>query len=74
MLKINGEGASADIEAADKFVTDFTGIVAGGYFPENIYNADETGIYWRCLPDTTLVLNEEIFSRQLIDYGKLERK
>lgn len=59
MLKIKGEKASADVEAADEFVSNFPDIVADRYHPENIYNADETGMYWRCLPDTTLALDEE---------------
>lgn len=60
MLKVKGEKASADEEQAEKFVADVTNIVAMDcYLPENIYNADETGIFWRCLPDTTLALETE---------------
>lgn len=60
MLKVKGEKASADEEQAEKFVAEFTNIVAmDGYLPENIYNADEMGISWHCLPDTTLALETE---------------
>ena len=29
------------------------------YSPENIYNCDETALYWKCLPDHTLNLESE---------------
>lgn len=29
------------------------------YNPKNIFNADETGLYYQCLPDKTLTLKKE---------------
>lgn len=58
-MKIKGEKVSSDLEAAEQFKNEFPNIIADRYQPENIYNAYETGMYWRCLPDTTLTLAEE---------------
>lgn len=48
------------MDAADKFVLDFTNeIVMGYYLARNVYNADETGMFWRVLPDSTLAMIDE---------------
>ena len=51
---LHGEAESADmagIEAAQTVVPE----LLKGYSPENIYNGDETGLYWKLLPSKTLV-------------------
>lgn len=59
-ILIKGEKASADTAAADKFVDTFTELVAKeGYRLDNISNADETGMSWKILPDSTLALVTE---------------
>lgn len=46
--------------AATDFVNTFAEIVASGnYKQDNIYNADETGVYWKVVPDSTLALAGE---------------
>ncbi|XP_064410264.1 jerky protein homolog [Latimeria chalumnae] len=59
-LKASGEKLSADHEAAKKYVEDFARLVTeNDLTAEQIYNADETGLFWQCLPRNTLVCNEE---------------
>lgn len=59
-IKVKGERASADESAAEQFILEFTNdVVMGEYTPNNIYNADETGIFWKILPDSTLSLSSE---------------
>ena len=48
-LKICGEKASADHEAAENYIDEFAKIISDeNLSPEQIYNADETDLYW-CL-------------------------
>lgn len=59
-LKACGEKLSADVEAAEEFVEKFSNMVhEEGLSPEQIYNMDETGLFWRCLPRQTLVAADE---------------
>jgi transposase len=59
-LKICGDRASADHEAAEKFVSEFTKIVTNeNLTPEQIYNADETSLFWRYCPRKTLTTADE---------------
>lgn len=42
----HGEGASADKEAAEKFVKEFQILMESeGYRPEQVFNCDETGLF-----------------------------
>jgi hypothetical protein len=45
-----GESADADEKAEDFIV--LPGLIEG-YAAEDIYNADETGLFFKCLPDKT---------------------
>ena len=59
-LDISGETQSADVAAVDSFKIEFENFVKEHNLkPCQIYNADETGLLWRCLPDKTLVGGEE---------------
>lgn len=58
-LKLGGERASADTEAAEKYPAEFAKIVEeGGYTAEQVFNADETGLYWKKMPSRTYVAKE----------------
>ena len=52
-LAIQGEKASADSGAAEDFQHEFPSLISG-YNVDQIFNCDETGLYYRCLPDKTL--------------------
>lgn len=46
-----GEKPTADYHGAAKFKAELDGfILEEGYEHVNIYNADESGLYWKCLP------------------------
>ena len=34
-------------------------IAEGGYTPEQVYNVDETGIFWKCMPARTSIFSGE---------------
>lgn len=60
-LKVTGEVASADNEGADEFrETTFKNIIAeGGYMAKQVFNLDETGLYWKRMPSRTFISIEE---------------
>ncbi|XP_063775370.1 jerky protein homolog [Pseudophryne corroboree] len=59
-LKICGDKASADQEAAEKFIGEFAKITADeNITPEQVYNADETSLFWRYCPRKTLTTADD---------------
>lgn len=60
-LSIQGEKLSANQEGASQFRGDFQKLVLSkNLLPEQIYNADETGLFWKCLPTKTLAFTSEV--------------
>ncbi|XP_054259576.1 tigger transposable element-derived protein 6-like [Macrosteles quadrilineatus] len=51
--KICGESAKVDDSVCSEWKDKLIALTEG-YEPENIYNADETGLFFKCLPDKTL--------------------
>jgi transcriptional regulator with XRE-family HTH domain len=51
--KHQGEAASAPLEDIPQFRAELREIIKE-YQPEDVYNADETGLYWRMEPDKSL--------------------
>ncbi|XP_039598433.1 tigger transposable element-derived protein 1-like [Polypterus senegalus] len=60
-LNLQGEAASADKAAAEKYVADtFTAIIKeGGYRPETVFNMDETALFWKRMPSRIFIMKEE---------------
>ena len=59
-LSVQGEILSANPPAVDPFLNKLEEIIADGELSrEQIYNCDETGLYWKVLPHRTLVGPEE---------------
>lgn len=56
--KACGESRDADTLASENFKSNFPEIT-DGWDPENIYNADETGIFFRATPDGSLVFKKD---------------
>ena len=57
---IQGEKLSAAVETVGPFLQKLRKVIEEkGLTPEQIYNADETGLLWKCLPDRTLVACRE---------------
>jgi DDE superfamily endonuclease/Tc5 transposase DNA-binding domain len=59
-VKFQGEQASADVEAAQKFILEIPQIIEEGeYSADQIFNADETALYWKKLPSRTFISKVE---------------
>lgn len=55
-----GEKASADVEAATKFPPELRKLIAEkGYSPDQIFNCDKTGLYWKKMPSRTYLTKNE---------------
>ncbi|XP_067136827.1 tigger transposable element-derived protein 1-like [Centruroides vittatus] len=55
-LKIKGEAASADETAAKNYSKVLAKIIEdGGYCPDQVFNADETGLFWKKMPSRTFI-------------------
>ncbi|XP_036598361.1 jerky protein homolog-like [Trichosurus vulpecula] len=53
-INIRGEKLNGDETAMDEFCSNFREFVQRENLqPEQIYNADETGLFWKCLPTRT---------------------
>ena len=52
-LAVAGEKVSADVISADEFVSSFKDLT-NGYSLDQIFNCDETGLYYKMLPGRTL--------------------
>ncbi|CAH2247180.1 tigger transposable element-derived 1-like [Pelobates cultripes] len=56
----HGEAASSDVAAAEEFVTEFLEvIVSEGYLPQQVFNCNETGLFWKRMPKRTFITEEE---------------
>lgn len=57
---MKGEAASADKAASKEYPKMLKGIIPrGGYKPEQVFNVDETGLYWKRMPDRTYISKTE---------------
>ncbi|GFY61309.1 tigger transposable element-derived protein 1 [Trichonephila inaurata madagascariensis] len=51
---MHGESASADKEAAEEYCLKFQEFIeTEGYRPQQIFNCDETGLFWKRMPNRT---------------------
>ena len=60
-LVISGEKASADVAAADEFVSFFNDLT-NGYSLDQISNCDKTGLFYKMLPRRTLTTTDSDLS------------
>ncbi|XP_060638038.2 chromobox protein homolog 3 isoform X1 [Anolis sagrei] len=60
-VSLHGEAASADKAGAEDYVNNtFKEIIKeGGYLPEQVFNMDETGLFWKRMPSRTFIMKEE---------------
>ncbi|KFD56265.1 hypothetical protein M514_02720, partial [Trichuris suis] len=55
-LKLTGESASVDTEAASKFVEELKRLITeGGYSYKQMFNCDESALYWKRLASKTFI-------------------
>lgn len=57
--KAHGEKGSADEPSASKWLAETLPAFLESYSPENIYNADETGLFYRATPNGSLVFDKQ---------------
>uniref|UniRef100_K7GFF7 HTH CENPB-type domain-containing protein n=1 Tax=Pelodiscus sinensis TaxID=13735 RepID=K7GFF7_PELSI len=58
-VKLSGEAASANSKAAEPFIEELDKLIKeGNYFPEQIFNVDETGLFWKKMPEHTYIHRE----------------
>ncbi|XP_053567651.1 tigger transposable element-derived protein 1-like [Bombina bombina] len=59
-IKVQGEAAAADNEAAESYPSEFAKIIEdGGYSMDQIFNVDETGLFWKKMPARTFIARQE---------------
>uniref|UniRef100_UPI00358FC47C tigger transposable element-derived protein 1-like n=1 Tax=Myxine glutinosa TaxID=7769 RepID=UPI00358FC47C len=59
-VKLSGERACADHEAAKAFPAQLARLIEEkGYLPEQVFNADETGLFWKKMPTRTFMSKRE---------------
>ena len=59
-VKVSDETTSADMAAAREFPDILREIIdEGAYLPEQVFNVDETGLYWKRMPDRSYISKEE---------------
>lgn len=59
-VKLVGEAASADHTAAAEFPPKLQNVLEEeGYCPEQVFNADETGLFWKRMPSRTFLSKSE---------------
>ena len=61
-VPLNGEVASADTDAARRYVEDeFPKLInEDGYQPEQVFDMDETGLFWKRMPSRTFLFKDEV--------------
>ena len=64
--KIAGESASVNKEETDHYIQNVLPALLQRYNAEDIYNVDETGLFYKLLPDRTYTMkNEDCFGGQM---------
>lgn len=66
-IKFSGEASSADKISADQFLPVIEDIIKnGGYSMDQVFNADETGLFWKRSPSRTFMTKSQLTSSGII--------
>ncbi|GFT22739.1 tigger transposable element-derived protein 1 [Nephila pilipes] len=56
----HGEAASSDMKSAEDYIKTFSDLIkAQGYISQQVFNCDETGLFWKKMPNRTYITAEE---------------
>ena len=66
---LHGEAESVDQDGVNKWQNDRLSALLKEFKPEQIFNTDETGLFYRCLPDKT-----HVFKNEKCTGGKLSKE
>ncbi|XP_065756244.1 tigger transposable element-derived protein 1-like [Phocoena phocoena] len=59
-VKVSGEAVSADMVAAQEFPKMLQEVIDEGiYLPKQVFNVDETGLYWKRMPHQSYIRKEK---------------
>uniref|UniRef100_K7G2I4 HTH CENPB-type domain-containing protein n=1 Tax=Pelodiscus sinensis TaxID=13735 RepID=K7G2I4_PELSI len=59
IVKVSEEAASADSKAAETFIKELDKLIKErNYLPNQIFNVDEIGLFWKKMPDRTYIRKE----------------
>ncbi|XP_064109049.1 tigger transposable element-derived protein 1-like [Macrobrachium nipponense] len=59
-VSLHGEAASADVDAAQNYPETFKKLISDkGYCPQQVFNMDETGLFWKRMPSRTCIMKDE---------------
>ncbi|XP_064077715.1 tigger transposable element-derived protein 1-like [Macrobrachium nipponense] len=59
-VSLHGEAASADVDAAQNYPETFKNLISDkGYCPQQVFNMDETGLFWKRMPSRTYIMKDE---------------
>ena len=70
LVAISGESASADRNGAKNFAEGIRNLIEG-YSDDEIFNLDETGLYWKAMPDKTLTRNGKLVAGRKMNKERL---
>ena len=60
-MKTSGEKVSADVDSAEAFIDELSNLIEQEKLAlDQIFNADETSLFWHYIPRTTYVTTDEI--------------
>ncbi|XP_066952519.1 tigger transposable element-derived protein 1-like [Macrobrachium rosenbergii] len=56
--QVQGEASSGNEKAASDFSSSLAEVIREGYCAEQVFNVDETGLLWKCMPTHTYIAKE----------------
>ena len=57
--KLHGEAESVDLAVTDNRLKNHLPQILGEYRPQDVFDVDKTGLFFKCLPDQTHPLKDE---------------